>query len=159
MPTIHITSFAAAPAEIVYDLSRNASLQKISLDKEGKQPVAGITSGLLNSDDFITWKGKHLFKTRIFSSKITEMKEPGHFINKMTKGDFLSFEHHHFFKEAVNGTIIIDIIYYEMPFGIIGRLVDRFYMYKHLEKLIHLHNNTIREYAESDKWRALLSNR
>ena len=124
-----------------------------------EEAVGGVTSGLVNKDDTVTWKGKHLMKTRYFTSKITEMKPFETFTDKMVKGDFRSFEHQHFFKPAQNGTIVIDIIKYETPYGLIGKLVNKFYLSSYLEKLISHRNKVIKQYAETDKWRALLSNR
>ena len=159
MPTIHLTSFIAAPQDRVFDLNRSISLHKISMEKFGEQAVSGTTSGLINKEDTVTWKGKHLGKTRLFTSKITEMKPFETFTDKMIKGDFKSFEHQHFFKPADNGTIVIDIITYETPYGWIGNLVNKFYLNSYLEKLIENRNKVIKQYAETDKWMALLSNR
>lgn len=159
MPTLHLTSFIAAPQDRVFDLNRNISLHKISMEKFGEQAISGVTSGLINKDDTVTWKGKHLYKTRFFTSRITEMKPYEMFTDKMIKGDFKSFEHQHFFKSADNGTIVIDIITYETPYGWIGNLVNKLYLNSYLEKLIGQRNEVIKQYAESDKWRALLSNR
>ncbi len=159
MPTLHLTSFVAAPKERVFDLSRNISLHKVSMEQFKEEAVAGIRSGLINKEDTVTWRGKHLYKTRYFTSKITEMKIHESFTDKMIKGDFKSFEHQHFFKTADNGTIVIDIINYELPYGWIGELVNRFYLGPYLEKLINHRNNVIKQYAETDKWMALLSNR
>jgi ligand-binding SRPBCC domain-containing protein len=159
MPTIHLTNFIPAPAEIVFDLSRNISLHKISMEHTGEKAVAGITSGLINLDDTVTWKGKHLFKTRYFTSKIIEMKPYEKFTDKMVKGDFVSFEHEHYFKPADNGTILIDIINYETPYGWLGKLVNKLVMTSYLEKLINQRNEVIKQYATGEKWRAFLSNR
>lgn len=159
MPTIHLTTFIAAPLERVFNLSRSISLHKISMEHTGEEAIAGTTSGLINLEDTVTWKGKHLFKTRLFTSKITEMKPFEKFTDKMVKGDFKSFEHQHFFKATDNGTIVIDIINYETPYGWIGGLVNKFYLTGYLEKLINHRNDVIKQYGESDKWRALLNNR
>ena len=159
MPTIHLTSFIAAPTDIVFDLNRNISLHKISMEQFKEEAVSGTTSGLINKEDTVTWKGKHLFKTRFFTSKITEMKPFETFTDKMIKGDFKFFEHQHFFKPVDNGTIVIDIINYETPYGWIGDLVNKIYLNTYLEKLINHRNVVIKQYAETDKWRALLSNR
>jgi len=77
----------------------------------------------------------------------------------MVKGDFKFFEHQHFFKPVDNGTIVIDIINYETPYGWIGELVNKFYLNPYLEKLLENRNKVIKQYAETDKWRALLNNR
>lgn len=158
MPTIHITTFIEAPVQRVFDLSRNISLHKISMEKTGEQAIRGITAGLINKDETVTWKAKHLFKTRFFTSKITEMKPYEMFTDKMTKGDFISFEHEHYFKPADNGTIIIDIVNFETPYGWLGRMINKFYLTSYLEKMISIRNETVRQYAVSDKWRALLHN-
>jgi len=159
MPTIHLTSFVSAPQDIVFDLHRNIGLHKVSMEHFKEEVVGGIRSGLINKDETVTWKGKHLFKTRFFTSKITEMKPFETFTDKMIKGDFKFFEHQHFFKPVDNGTIVIDIINYETPYGWIGQLVNKFYLNSYLEKLIDNRNRVIKQYAETDKWRALLSNR
>lgn len=159
MPTIHLTTFIAAPVDRVFDLSRNISLHKISMQHTNEVAVAGITAGLINKDDTVTWKGKHLFKTRFFTSRIIEMVPYEKFTDKMIKGDFTSFQHEHFFKPAENGTIIIDIVQYETPYSWLGKMVNKFYLNNYLEKLIYHRNEVIRQYAESDKWRALLHHR
>ena len=159
MPTIHLTSFVAAPQDVVFDLHRNIGLHKVSMEHFKEEVVGGVRSGLINKDETVTWKGKHLFKTRYFTSKITEMKPFESFTDKMVKGDFKSFEHQHFFKSVDNGTIVIDIIKYETPYGFIGEMVNKFYLHPYLEKLISHRNEVIKQYAETDKWRALLSNR
>lgn len=159
MPTIHLTSFVVAPQDVVFDLHRNIGLHKVSMEHFKEEVVGGVRSGLINKDDTVTWKGKHLFKTRYFTSKITEMKPFETFTDKMIKGDFKSFEHQHFFKPVENGTIVIDIIKYETPYGFIGEIVNKFYLQPYLEKLISHRNEVIKQYAETDKWRALLSNR
>ncbi len=48
-------------------------------------------TGLINKDETVTWQAKHLFKTRLFTAKITEMQRPDFFIDEMIKGDFKSF--------------------------------------------------------------------
>jgi ligand-binding SRPBCC domain-containing protein len=156
MPTIHLTTFVAAPVERVFDLSRNISLHKISMQKSGEEAIAGITSGLIKMGETVTWKAKHFFKTRFFTSKITEMIPYEKFTDKMIKGDFLFYEHEHFFKPTENGTIIIDVINFETPYGYLGKQLNKFYLVKYLEKMIVEKNKAIKQYAEGEKWKALL---
>lgn len=156
MPTIHLTTFMAAPVERVFDLSRNISLHKLSMQKTGEEAISGVTSGLIKKDETVTWKAKHLYKTRFFTSKIIEMNPHEKFTDKMIKGDFIFYEHEHFFKPVDNGTIVIDIINFETPYGYLGKLVNQFYLTGYLEKLIIHRNEIIKQYAEGEKWKALL---
>ncbi len=157
MPKIHLTTFIPAPVERVFDLSRNISLHKISMKHTREEAIAGVTSGLINKGETVTWRAKHFFKTRIFTSRITEMVPPEKFTDKMVVGDFRSFEHEHYFKSADNGTIVIDIINFESPYGILGKLFNSFYLTKYIEKLISQRNNIIAQYATGDKWRAVMN--
>jgi ligand-binding SRPBCC domain-containing protein len=129
------------------------------MEHVGEVAVAGVTAGLINKEDTVTWKGKHLFKTRVFTSKITEMQPYEKFTDKMIRGDFKYFEHQHFFKSAENGTIVIDIINYETPYGWFGRLINKIHLNKYIEKLISDRNIVIKQYAETEKWKALLNER
>ena len=76
MPLIHLTTFIEAPVERVFDLSRSIQLHKESMKKHKEEAVAGTRFGLIEKDETVTWKAKHLFKTRILRMKITEMQKP-----------------------------------------------------------------------------------
>lgn len=157
MPSIHLTTFIAAPVHIVFDLSRHIGLHKISQQNNNEEAVGGTTSGLINKNEWVTWKAKHLYKTRFMTVEITEMNVPVFFEDVMTKGDFSTFTHKHHFKEASNGTIMIDELEFEAPYGVIGKLFSKLYLTSYMKTLIEQRNKTIREYAESSKWEALLS--
>ena len=157
MPSIHLTTFIAAPIEQVFDLARSIDLHQVSMAASTEKAVAGKTSGLINENETVTWEAKHFFKKRQFTSKITSMKKPDQFVDEMIKGDFKSYRHEHHFKVIENGTIMIDLVEFETPYGSLGRLVNRFYMIAYMEKLIKERNNTIKEYAESEKGRTILN--
>ena len=62
MPTIHLTTFIAAPVDVVFDLSRHVAVHKDSMTKYKADAVAATRFGLIEKDDSITWKARHLFK-------------------------------------------------------------------------------------------------
>lgn len=157
MSTIHLTTFIAAPAERVFDLSRSINLHKISTIQTGEKAIDGVMNGLINEGESVTWQAKHLYKLRKFTSMIIEMERPVYFIDEMTKGDFKSFRHEHHFKSLKNGSIMIDLVKFESPYGIIGKLVNKFYLKNYFEQLLHKRNAVIKEYAETSKWIAILS--
>jgi ligand-binding SRPBCC domain-containing protein len=156
MSKIHLTTFIAAPIERVFNLSRSINLHKISTAKTKEDAIAGVTTGLINLDETVTWQAKHLFKTRQHTSKITAMETPVSFVDEMIKGDFKSFRHQHFFKTVDNGTIMIDILEFESPYGTIGKIFNAVYLKKYLEKFLIKRNAVIKEYAETTKWKAIL---
>lgn len=157
MTTIHLTTFIAAPVERVFDLCRSINLHKLSTQDTREDAIAGITSGLINENETVTWQAHHLYKTRKFTSKITSMIKPVSFVDEMVHGDFKNFKHEHHFKSIDNGTIMIDILTFESPYGIIGKMLNSFYLKSYLEKLLLKRNHVIKEYAETDKWKLILN--
>jgi ligand-binding SRPBCC domain-containing protein len=156
MPTIHVTTFVAAPQKIVFDLSRHIGLHKISQQLHKEEAIGGVTSGLIKEGESVTWKARHLFKTRLLKIKISKMENPVFFEDVMEEGDFKLFEHQHHFKPVQNGTIVIDILKFEAPYGLIGNIVNNFYLTGYMKRLLQQRNNIIKEYAETKKWEALL---
>lgn len=157
MPFIHITTFIFSPIERVFDLSRSISLHKIAAVDTNEKAIAGVMGGLISKNETVTWQARHLYKTRQFTSTITEMSRPDHFIDEMVRGDFKNFRHEHHFKSAGNGTIMIDTVRFESPFGLIGRLFNTFYLTRYIEQFIIKRNAVIKDYAESEKWNAILN--
>ncbi len=156
MPTIHLTTFIAAPANIVFDLSRNIDLHKQSMASFKEEAVAGTRFGLIEKEDTVTWKARHLFKNRLLRVKITEMKIPEMFTDEQLEGDFKLMKHEHHFKICDNGTIVIDLFHFESPYGVMGEWFNSLYLTKYLRRLLEQRNKTIKEFAESDKWKKLL---
>ena len=110
MPTIHLTTFIAAPVSRVFDLARSIEVHKHSMNKHKEEAVAGIRYGLIEKNESVTWKAKHLFKTRYMRTEIIDMKKPDMFVDAQVKGDFKMMKHIHHFKPCDNGTIMIDVV-------------------------------------------------
>ncbi|MET0466414.1 MAG: SRPBCC family protein [Chitinophagaceae bacterium] len=156
MPTIHLTTFVAAPVERVFDLARSIDLHKQSMTKHKEEAVAGVRFGLIEKDETVTWKARHLFKDRILKTRITEMKKPEMFTDEQAEGDFKLLKHEHHFKPCDNGTIMIDIINFESPYGAVGKGFNKVYLTKYMKKLIEQRNLVIKKFAEGNDWKKLL---
>jgi ligand-binding SRPBCC domain-containing protein len=156
MPQIHITTFIAAPIERVFDLGRSINLHQVSTASTGEKAIAGVLNGLIGLHETVTWQARHLFKTRQFTSRISAMQPPHFFVDEMVKGDFKSFYHEHHFKATENGTILIDKINFETPYGVFGKMASRLFLTSYLRKFLEKRNAVIKDYAESQKWKAIL---
>lgn len=156
MSSIHLTTFIAAPIERVFDLSRSIDLHKKSMSKIKEEAVSGVTFGLINVDETVTWKAKVLLRTRYLRIKIIEMNKPHSFTDVSVSGSLKDMTHEHHFKSIENGTLMIDIFNYSLGYGSIGKLVNSIYFSRFLEKLFEQRNAIIKEYAESDKWKFIL---
>ncbi|HZI53247.1 MAG TPA: SRPBCC family protein, partial [Chitinophagaceae bacterium] len=128
MPTIHLTTFIAAPTEVVFDLSRHIGVHKESMTKFREEAVAGTRFGLIEKDDTVTWKARHLFKKRFLRVKVSEMKKHEMFTDEQVQGDFKIMKHEHYFKPCDNGTLLIDLFHFESKFGILENGLTAFFL-------------------------------
>lgn len=157
MSSIHLTTFIKAPIERVFDLCRNTTVYKKAL--EGKNEISINASGagiLLKSGDTTTLSAKHLGKIRVVTSRVIDMIITEKFIEEQVKGDLKSFRHEHHFKKVENGTIVIDLVEMEEPRDAVGGVLGKLFMKGYFEKLLTSRNEIIKQYAESDKWRAVM---
>lgn len=121
-----------------------------------EEAVAGTRIGLIEKEETVTWQARHLFKNRLLRVKITDMNKPEMFIDEQLQGDFKMMKHEHYFKPCENGTLLIDLFHFESPYGIIGRWFNSLYLTNYLKKLLEQRNKTIKEAAETDRWKRLL---
>ena len=133
MNRIVITTRIAAPLEAAFDLSRSVDAHIASSAFTGERVVEpGRTSGLLELGDLVTFEGVHLFMRRRFTVKIVEMQRPHRYVDEVVKSAFAFMRHEHDFVSDGDTTIMTDSIEYRLPFGILGRLVDRAFVNRHL---------------------------
>lgn len=149
-------NFIKAPIDRVFDLSRSIDLHLISTQQTNEKAIAGVTTGLIDLNEEVTWQATHLFKQRKFTSRITHLNAPVYFRDAMVKGDFASFEHEHFFEATADGTYMTDKILLCSPYGWLGKLVDQLFMKQYIRSLIKKRNQVITEVAESNEWKKIL---
>ena len=148
MTTIKITTHYFASIETVFDTNRNIDIHQQSASKTKEVAIAGITSGLINKNETVTWKGKHFGVYLTHQSLISEMDFPTYFVDEQLKGQFKSFKHQHFFEQKENYVEVTDFLEYETPFGIFGQLFDKLLLKKHLTNFIIHRNAVLKNLAE-----------
>ena len=157
MPRIVLETEIIAPIKRCFDLSRSIDLHKISTEHTNEEAIDGVTSGLINLSESVTWRAKHFGIYQKLTTKITEFDNPKFFVDEMVKGAFKGFRHEHHFESIENRTLMTDIFDYQSPFGILGKLVDVIVLKRYMTKLLIKRNDTIKEFAESDQWESVLS--
>ena len=149
MTTIQLSTAINAPIEIIFDLSRNIDVHQQSTAKSNETAIDGITSGLINLNETVTWRGKHFGVYLTHKSIISAMVIPTYFVDEMLEGKFRSFKHQHTFIQKKRFVIMEDKIQYETPYGIFGKLFDHFLLKKHLTTFILDRNLFIKALAEN----------
>lgn len=150
MTTIYLTTKIKAPKQIVFDASRNIDIHQQSASPSKEKAIAGVTSGLIDVNETVTWRGKHFGLYLTHKSRITAMSLYDSFVDEMERGKFKSFKHEHFFKEENGVTIMNDKLQYETPFGILGELFDILFLEKHMTQFLLNRNKTLKEISEKE---------
>lgn len=148
MTTITLVTEINADKRTVFDLSRNINLHQESMKDSSEKATEGKTFGLIELDETVTFKGNHFGFPLTHQSKITEMSFYDSFTDEMLQGYFKSFQHRHSFREQNGRTIMTDEVYYEVPFGIFGRIFNQWMLKKHLTRLLRKRNAFIKASAE-----------
>ncbi|MDX1349348.1 MAG: SRPBCC family protein [Putridiphycobacter sp.] len=157
MPRIIIKTIIKAEIQIVFDLSRSIDLHKISTEHTNETAIAGKMSGLIELNESVTWRAKHLGVYQKMTSKITEYKKNEYFVDEMVEGAFKEFRHEHHFENVNEKTIMTDHFDFVSPFGILGKIVDVLFLKKYMAELLTKRNHTIKEFAESEQWKKVLN--
>ncbi|WP_317130106.1 SRPBCC family protein [Chryseobacterium echinoideorum] len=137
-----------ADIETVFDLTRDIDLHQESISKTDEKAIAGEVSGLIEEGESVTWKAKYLGFYQTHTSKIIEMQKPHQFTDIMLEGTFKYFKHQHVFKKDGKNTIMTDILEFESPFGVIGKIFNFMFLKNYMESFLSERNQLIKSIAE-----------
>lgn len=149
MSIINITTKIKAPIQIVFDHARNIDTHQKSASNTSEVAIAGTTHGLINKGETVTWRGKHFGFFLQHQSIISQMELYSYFVDEQLKGHFKSFKHQHFFEEIDGQTIMKDVMEYETPFGIFGKLFDLLFLKRHLTNFLIERNACLKLVSET----------
>ncbi|HEX5151606.1 MAG TPA: SRPBCC family protein [Parafilimonas sp.] len=157
MPVIRLTTHILSDIETCFDLARSIDLHQISTAHTNEKAIAGITKGLINLNEQVTWRAKHFGITRQLTSKITAFDRPFYFRDEQVKGAFKYIIHDHSFKTC-NGVVVMrDVFSFQSPYGVWGRLADKFMLTGYLTRLLAKRNDVIKCFAETGQWKTILT--
>ncbi|GHO89234.1 SRPBCC family protein [Dictyobacter formicarum] len=151
MPTIYLETLIKAPVERCFDLSISVDTHSGSMSHTRERAIAGVTSGLMQLGDVVTWEAVHFGVKQHLTSKITAYERPTRFVDEMVQGIFQEIMHIHEFRSLTNGsTLMCDTFTFRAPLGILGRLAEVFFLTHYMHKLLLDRNQYIQQLAEKD---------
>ena len=79
----------------------------------------------------ITYKVSPLFNIVLtWVTEITQVHEPFFFIDEQRSGPYAIWHHEHHFEVVENGIMMTDKLFYKVPAGAIGNLLDHLFIHK-----------------------------
>lgn len=148
METVTVETWIRAPLQRCFDAARDLDLHVQSLAHTGEVAVAGRTSGLIGMGEEVTWRGRHFGVRQHFTSKITAFDAPRHFQDSMQRGAFRLFVHDHFFSGSGDGTLMVDVLLFAAPLGLLGRIAEKLVLRRYLARLLTSRAAVIKAAAE-----------
>ena len=79
-------------------------------------------------------------------TEITHVKEKQFFVDEQRMGPYKIWHHEHLFIEKNNGVLMVDIISYKLPFGILGRLVNYLFIKNQLSTIFNYRFNKMNDF-------------
>ncbi len=76
-------------------------------------------------------------------TEITHVKDHEYFVDNQLKGPFKRWHHEHFFKETTEGTLMQDVVNYELPLGQLGGLLGGRIVKKRVQGIFHFRKSVI----------------
>lgn len=70
----------------------------------------------------------------------------------MVRGVFRSFVHDHYFESVAQATRVVDVIEFQAPAGLLGRLVERAVLHAYLTRFLRTRAAALKLLAETDRW-------
>lgn len=138
-----------APPLVCFDLSRDLDFHLDSFGHTHETIVGGVRSGLIEWNESVTWRAKHFGFYHRHTSKITAFDSPHHFRDEMTQGRFSKFAHDHYFEPTATGTRMRDVVEFQAPMGILGRMVEALVLKNYMHQLIAARSESLRIRAET----------
>ena len=148
MPTIILETLISASAEVCFDLMRDVRIHTETTSQTNEKAVAGVTDGKIGLGQTVTFEGTHFGMRQRLTVKVVEFDRPRRFVDAMVEGRFKSFVHIHEFESSGGETLMKDTVIWESPFGILGRIVDKLLLKRHLTQLVSTRNAKLKEIAE-----------
>jgi ligand-binding SRPBCC domain-containing protein len=107
----------------------------------GDKPDTKMYPGMI-----ITYKVSPLWGIKMnWMTEITHVKEKEYFVDEQRFGPYALWHHQHHFKEINGGVLMTDILNYAMPYGFIGRVVNKILVEKKVRDVFDYREKVITE--------------
>lgn len=133
----------AAPPQEVFDAAIDPQLHLRTMARHGETMVEAPAGGTFTEGSTVTWRARHFGIPFRLRSTVFAIDPPRRFCDRQIRGPFGSFLHEHEFEEHPRGTLMRDTVTFRSPFGPLGRLIDRLFMRRYMQRLIAERNALI----------------
>lgn len=84
-------------------------------------------------------------------TEITHVNAPYYFVDEQRKGPYKIWHHEHHFRETPNGVEMTDILWYNIPLGVLGKLIDNLLVNRKVIEIFAYRKKKLEELFEAEK--------
>lgn len=146
MHRLEARQFLPIPKEKAWEfISNPANLQLITPPEMKFNILAGADKPLY-AGQIIHYRVSPLpFYRTSWTTEITQVQPGEYFIDNQLRGPYSLWHHKHFIYEATNGVLMEDVIDYQLPLGLIGRLLNRLFVQKQLRAIFNFRKESLQQ--------------
>ncbi|HWD20657.1 MAG TPA: SRPBCC family protein [Verrucomicrobiae bacterium] len=154
---IQLSTLIKAPCPRVFDLARSIDAHMASAAPTGERAIAGVTTGLIELNDEVTWEATHFGLRLRLTVRVTEFEKPRFFRDVLVSGNFKRMVHDHYFDEDRGMTVMRDCFRFTSPFGVLGIIGDKVFLKFYMRRFLVHRNKLLKEMAEGSDWMQYVS--
>jgi len=87
-----------------------------------------------------------LLGTHTWVTEIKHIREGLSFVDEQRLGPYRFWYHYHEIRQQNYGVLLIDQVFYQPPFGLLGQLLHRFYISKTLERIFEYRRQRLNKF-------------
>jgi ligand-binding SRPBCC domain-containing protein len=87
-----------------------------------------------------------LLGTHTWVTEIKHIREGLSFVDEQRLGPYRFWYHYHEIRQENDGVLLIDQVFYQPPFGLLGPLLHRFYISRTLERIFKYRRQRLEEF-------------
>ena len=105
------------------------------------EPPGEMYAGMI-----LTYRVRPLFGIPVsWVTEITHVRAPHFFVDEQRFGPYRFWHHEHHFRETGAGVEVEDLVHYALPFGWLGRAVNRLTVRRRLDEIFTYRGRILRE--------------
>ena len=133
--------------EKVWDFISNPNnLKKITPDYMGFDIVSENIPAKMYEGMIIAYKVSPLFGLKTtWVTEITNCKEYRYFVDEQRVGPYKIWHHQHILEPAKNGVLMTDIISYQPPYGLLGKLANKIMIKRKLKEIFNYRTKALQD--------------
>ena len=146
MTRLEFHQFVPESIDKVWDyFSSPANLATITPPEMGFS-ITSPEQGMMYPGMFVTYKVSPLFRIKLnWVTEITQIREKEFFIDEQRSGPYRIWHHEHHFSEVEGGVQMRDILYFQLPFGLLGRFIEKVFVRKKVSDIFNYREKRIKE--------------